>query len=189
MLCRSRIVLYVIAYLTCPELWFWKDSDDCLEKRGEEVEKRWRWAKVAIFLLFGGKPRWTEEERVPHCPPPLPPWRGCPPPHPQPQLTGVCTLGYSSFMCGGVLSKHTVLVFVFCCCYTLLGSPICVLWVCLYSYTLWVYIFYNTKAMPMHRWQRCAAPYRSSSSRLYSSCWNVLDVKSTLLEEIHHISV
>ena len=41
-----------------------------LRREGEEVEKRWRWAKVAIFLLFGGKPRWTEEERVPPTPPP-----------------------------------------------------------------------------------------------------------------------
>ena len=87
--------------------------------------------------------------------------RGCPPPHPPPRLTGVCTLGYSSFICEGVLTKHTVLVFVFCFCYTGLGSPICVpfifyirqwlwimlvyvyysSWVCLYSHTFRVYIF------------------------------------------------
>ena len=52
--------------------------------------------------------------------------RGCPPPHPPPRLTGVCTLGYRAFMCGVVLSKYTVLVFVLCRCYTRLGSPICV---------------------------------------------------------------
>ena len=31
------------------------DGDDCLVRGGEG-------AKVAIFLLFGGKLRWTEEE-------------------------------------------------------------------------------------------------------------------------------
>ena len=70
---------------------------------------------------------------------------GAPPPTPPPTSAHRCvysTLGYRAFMCGGVLSKYTVCVFVFCCCYTLLGSPICVPFIFHIRQWLWIMLVY-----------------------------------------------